>query len=756
MKRRSVPTSGAVEELPKENPFEAALRIGRAQHFGLNRYDELLAPSRLAAAALANTPEAVERLTEIPHAAAACELAVQWLRNADEAQARRIEDALIRLPTVRDAERILQCRALFQVSERLGRVALPALRLAARALRWNWLAHGLEHAHALAPNTLRALLADAVGRAVVDALALRNGVLQRELPLALGRAASKLELTPDIAVLLDWVDTQMLRPWLQARSALDDALLLLLPEDAATHRLHLPVPGTAGYSLRALDPVELDRLDDVRTAEALPKALIGVLPGPDAAREKFRLARARVPEALARHGEAIREARPEGPPPLESEIVPSNGRVRRRGQEPWELSDAAAARALADALESPEAGWSLFDRWARVGAVEIENGGGVFSTFADCLLTAARAFPCTLPTAEVPPWPPTRAPLALDEHPVEVLGRTLLFERDDGFRAVKLQRAGEPLDALLREAAWLASLTLDSVLPTPLTVQPVARLSAAAAERVERSGVRLAAAPWCLSYEHPERDYWSYVDALPPESRARGCERAAADLFCLLRRGIVHTALTVKNHSTGVEGDRRYEWMIDALAIPSDRFGMGRLDGVLRVCRYPNVRASGLADLAELAPLHSLPDYAPERAHTFASPRLDPVAHLHWQPAPVRDTLRWMRFAGDYLFDLTLLIASARAHRGDEEGFASELSRTWSAGFIAWTAWEPSRAREWLEGVLDFAAIAKECGHAVANLGERDDIGPHNGPLGLVTLERALHVFVTSAAAAAGVSRTIS
>ena len=197
----------------------------------------------------------------------------------------------------------------------------------------------------------------------------------------------------------------------------------------------------------------------------------------------------------------------------------------------------------------------------------------------------------------------------------------------------------------------------------------------------------------------------------------------------------------MKNHSTGVEGDRRYEWMIDVLSLPSDRFGMGRLDAVPRMCTYPNVRASGLADLAELAPLSALPEHAPERAHTLDSPRLDPVAKLHWHPEETQRTLQWIRFAGDYLFDLTLLVA----YSDPGDGLSEELRALWEA---AWSSATLRGSEGWLGAIVPFDRLALELTDAVRNLGPRGAIGPHNGPLGLTTLERSLHFFVATAAAA--------
>ncbi|MEO1175481.1 MAG: hypothetical protein AAFX94_26040, partial [Myxococcota bacterium] len=187
-----------------------------------------------------------------------------------------------------------------------------------------------------------------------------------------------------------------------------------------------------------------------------------------------------------------------------------------------------------------------------------------------------------------------------------------------------------------------------------------------------------------LFYSSAGGEYWTYVNELPGDARRIGMRRATSDLFRWLRRGVVYTALTTKNHSATRSATRRYEWMVDVMMPPQMRAGMGRLDRVKALGEYPNVRATGLADFAELAYMDELELWTDERADSGIF--IDAVANLHNFPSATRGRLQQLRFVGDYLFDLTLLVVDSYCRHDEidqEAELAAELRELWVTAFSA-------------------------------------------------------------------------
>ncbi|MFT5171658.1 MAG: hypothetical protein ACI9BD_001436, partial [Candidatus Marinamargulisbacteria bacterium] len=326
---------------------------------------------------------------------------------------------------------------------------------------------------------------------------------------------------------------------------------------------------------------------------------------------------------------------------------------------------------LKTAFERPFLGQLVLNRLSAHQKLVIADGGTSTSTCADFLLATVD---CTsgiaVENGEKTVVDIQSIPIEnnIDEEAIQrlvknesscrfhaVKGRTLIFETPrHEFIAVKLLKRGENKGELIKEYQHQVVKRLQktkSSIPTAVGVYDAMELEAGFAQRIRESGVDIDDSGACLVYKAP-LEYWTYANdpILTREERVAGIEKAAFDLMNWLKEGQVFTALTERFHN--IEGGgRRYEWMIDLCQRRDLRQGMGRLDSVSRLNRYPNIRQSGISDLAEMT---SLKSYMDEFRALKDTHDLSPTHHLFWHGDATAERLFVSKFIGDYLFDFTL------------------------------------------------------------------------------------------------------
>jgi hypothetical protein len=298
-----------------------------------------------------------------------------------------------------------------------------------------------------------------------------------------------------------------------------------------------------------------------------------------------------------------------------------------------------------------------------------------------------------------------------------VLGRTIVVRHDGGYLAYKLARPDEAPEVLALEARHLVARRAAgavSDLPEPVglagLVEPLPGWMAEAAD------IPPARPLVALVYRAATPAYWQYVNQAAAGQHRQGLRRATWDLFSWLRAGLVHGALTLKNHN--LRAGRRFEWIVDCCYLPEDRRGVGRLDRLDEALAFPNVRASGLADLAELTSLRAMLDEA-RAAFDDNESLAEPIAHLGWAGAEAQPALQLVRVIGDYLLDLTLLAAdgminAGRLRRyspsfaGDVAALADQLGELYALAWHAWSDEPLERALAWIARAVDLPRLARQ------------------------------------------------
>lgn len=198
-----------------------------------------------------------------------------------------------------------------------------------------------------------------------------------------------------------------------------------------------------------------------------------------------------------------------------------------------------------------------------------------------------------------------------------VLGRTLLFKRNGIYRAIKLQRATESVDALWREHNIITLLTSErgkllfseecpdgfmTKWPTPVEVCHIKELPLNLQAHIKMPIAVKDRSLYAYVYEFPNDHYFRYLHdpTLKVEEFTWARKAMLHDLFALARHGIVYTALADLFHNLEFRVERgdegQYLPLVDLFKIQVGRMGAGRLMGIWGAVEYPNARASGLAD----------------------------------------------------------------------------------------------------------------------------------------------------------------
>ncbi|MEM6729957.1 MAG: hypothetical protein AAF658_00285 [Myxococcota bacterium] len=720
------------------------LDAGREPRTGLADYDTLIPPSLAAAGRILdlfprNPRAALIRVQEIPHTRVAAALIVELNTQCPGDSRTWLLERALRLRVDRPHEREAKCAALHRVLQTVSSAPPEAYRvlLHLAADRPAQL-RGLIAAHPC-PEPVRALV-NALARRYLQSLAVQDGVVRRDLPLVAMAACPEPRGVPPGASALQWFDENLVTPLERAFQTVDSVLrravrqrdrsvLRRLREEEVSTEIILD-----GHRVRfdLLDPVDRDRVRDVEDGLDLPDA--------GDALQRMLEQRHRATKARRQQLEDVVDGPESLPEPPDLTFTNQAAPTVPRAFDAWFRNRSASAlreaashsklpRYFLDApavhtkdamnllLDDPSLARQVLGGWAKATRLVFAPGGGCHSTFADFAVAVARAFPVSFAPRPTLVGPSSDRALKLpDGSPSAVHGRTLVFDEGSGALAFKVQRKGESRATLEWESRWLASLDdTQSLLPESVSVQR-APLTPSLVQAIEASGVSPEVHPECLVYRVSDRSYWDYANTLEEARRQTGLERAAADLFSLLRRGVVDRALTVKNHSRGADGTRRYAWMIDTVTPPWNRQGMGRLDAFEEICRFPNVRATGLADYAELVFFDALDPLAPLRAGHTLPASLDPWARLHHHAPSVQTTLRLMHHAGDMLLDLTLLTSAARLreHRLHEHRrFGEELRCVWTTALQHYSEWPYDDVRDWLGATIDFQRMARQLDYFV-------------------------------------------
>ncbi|MFW5490142.1 MAG: SidJ-related pseudokinase [Desulfovibrio sp.] len=183
----------------------------------------------------------------------------------------------------------------------------------------------------------------------------------------------------------------------------------------------------------------------------------------------------------------------------------------------------------------------------------------------------------------------------------EWLGRTLMVAHNwkpDELLAFKFLRAGESVDCLRREAAWMERLhamsdSFSGTMGIPVPLDIVRVLPGTTGKALHPEG-------WVLCYA-AGKNYFSYPNDESPGRLPGPSEfleimgRNARHMGRLMSLGLTHTAPIPLFHNRVQQGRRR-----DAGAYQWHR--LGRLDQWLASCRHPNFGASGLRDFEHIEP----------------------------------------------------------------------------------------------------------------------------------------------------------
>ena len=202
---------------------------------------------------------------------------------------------------------------------------------------------------------------------------------------------------------------------------------------------------------------------------------------------------------------------------------------------------------------------------------------------------------------------------------LRIQGRTILLQDKEGIiLAVKVQKESESVAELMKEyqtTAYLkqhaAEFQLQSAIPTPLCVSTINYVHEWLKQHVseeelkkftEMTGTFPSRSAYLYKVDPRECDYFTYLhDPILSDEAYRKANRAAVhDLYALLARGVVFTQLGDIFHNSEHIKDRddrgRYIVLVNLLRTTT---GSGRLTGWKEAVKFPNVRASGLADMGD-------------------------------------------------------------------------------------------------------------------------------------------------------------
>ncbi len=220
-----------------------------------------------------------------------------------------------------------------------------------------------------------------------------------------------------------------------------------------------------------------------------------------------------------------------------------------------------------------------------------------------------------------------------------VLGRTLLFRQtSQAIRAIKVKKREESAISLTRESCVTKSmLTLKtkyqllSRFPTPQGVMLLHDLipwteQSAAAQTPFLSRIDAASTHPAYVYDVKKADvgYFTYLhDPKLTNQEFKQANRVIVhDLFKLLQQGQVFNQLADLFHDSERKSKRpdsgRYIVLAQMLKHTRGNFGTGMLESWLEAIEFPNVRATGLADLGDCISINDYIELAPHIVKCYA------------------------------------------------------------------------------------------------------------------------------------------
>ena len=405
-----------------------------------------------------------------------------------------------------------------------------------------------------------------------------------------------------------------------------------------------------------------------------------------------------------------------------------------------ELSNAAAKGLGALGIRFPEQiAPELLARTSFLRGIRFQDGGDSpqsSSLVLEGALTAAPPFkPIPFQMGKTPKTPEPKSIPSLSDlltqnglssplQPHSWHGRTLVSQDKNGsLLALKFQKEGEDPSLLSRELQLLEalrrlkkSLGLRSDYPEPVTL---VRLPRDQLPLLNQAGPH-SKEPIQLAFDRqgqvtalvyrPSPDYLTYLNdsTLREANFQSASNNALHDLGVLARHGLFHTALIDLFHNLEQRGreDRGvYLWMVDLVRPMVTRSGAGRLHGWLQAVSFPNPRASGLADLADLMSLQELLTQTEKLA-----PQLNGLLR-YGEKAP---NFFLASYLGDYLLAYSLILGSRLRERGElnwnnDEAITRTANQLQAAASHLWegfTGQPPDR--QWLEETVDWKRLARQ------------------------------------------------
>lgn len=304
-----------------------------------------------------------------------------------------------------------------------------------------------------------------------------------------------------------------------------------------------------------------------------------------------------------------------------------------------------------------------------------------------------------------------------------LIGRTLIYPLDDGRTlVVKLAQSTDELRDLDYEAAMLAYLGENkellgvvSELPRPLKASKGRysfRLKALPLSPEEIRKQNIHPEDLAIAYVIPKDiPYLTYLNdkELATEDFCRAALRNIQDLARLARYLIIHQVLIPLYHS--FEDRTPYRIFIST--------GVGRLERWIKSCEFPNLRASGIADLEHLESLG------------------------HISPSEYRDKL------GDQLLSWALIISSYFKLKHNFEEEKEVFKVLLRDGFNAYYS-ILAQGESVLDECIDWDSLANRMIEVMGqdewkDDGVNPDLGPLNGPFPIQELIRAVYLTSTLA-----------
>jgi len=305
-------------------------------------------------------------------------------------------------------------------------------------------------------------------------------------------------------------------------------------------------------------------------------------------------------------------------------------------------------------------------------------------------------------------------------------GRTLIFQMLDGsLLGVKLNKLNEPIALLRKEAKKQAlyhanqtAIGLRSNYPIPLMVcnikdLPAEAIAALTELTILNPALKVAYQNGCCTALVYKTDaaYFQFLNN--PDIEASTFVSSATknlhDLFLLARYHEINSALIELFHRiTEQRNDHgdfgRYLWDISLVNGGIEDFGAGRMDSWTKALLYPNLRVSGLADLAEISTLEQL-----MRPRNRESYHLGPLRRFG-RYAP---NFYLAHYFGEYLLSWALIVGSRGRAKQELDWqnpapLANLLINTFDYAFSVYTGVPQNTAKAFIENIINWTRVSRQ------------------------------------------------